>query len=259
VALSGDGSTAVVGAPQDEDPNGERAGSAYVFSGSGESWSQRAKLVPDDGDADDQFGYSVAVSDDGSTAIVGAVYDEDPNGPTGGSAYVFSGSGGSWSQQAKVAPEGDEFGWSVELSSDGTTAVLGAPGGDENGTDAGAAHVISRSGGSWSQQAKLLADDGDSTDNFGWSVSLSNDGSTTLVGADQDEDPNGRRSGSAYVYSESGGSWSQRAKLVPDDGDEGDHFGFSVALSGDGSTTLVGADQDEDPNGESAGSAYVFE
>ncbi len=230
-----------------------------MFSASGGSWSQQTKLVADDGDEEDQFGVSVAISDDGSVAIVGAVYDEDPNGPTGGSAYVFSGSGGSWSRQAKVAPEAGEVGRSVALSSDGTVAVLGAPGDDEMGTDAGAAHVVSSSGGAWSQQAKLVTEDGDSSDNFGWSVALSGDGRTAVVGADQEADPNGDQAGAAYAFSGSGGSWSRQAKLAAEDGDSEDHFGWSVALSGDGSTTVVGAPRDEDPNGEHAGSAYVFE
>jgi VWFA-related protein len=251
-----DGSTALVGAFRDEDPNGRRAGSAYVFDSSGGNWRQQAKLTPADGDGGDRFGASVAV--DGSTALVGAFNDEDPNGTGAGSAYVFDGSGGNWRQQAKLTPAdgdgGDGFGQSVAL--DGLTALVGAnTDEDPNGRNAGSAYVFDGSGGDWRQQAKLTPADGDSDDQFGWKVAL--DGSTALVGAWGDEDPNGRRAGSAYVFDGSGGGWRQQAKLTPTDGDAGDRFGISVALNG--STALVGANNDEDPKGTDGGSAYVFD
>ena len=286
VAVSGDGTTAIVGAvgdggphsremgtveetsghstPRTEDGNGDSAGSAYVFEATGGSWSKQAKLLPDDGDSDDAFGSSVAVSRDGTRVLVGAFRDEDPNSDSAGSAYVFEATDESWSQQAKLTPDDgdsdDAFGRSVALSSDGTTALIGTDGEKgSNSEEAGSAYVFDVSGGSWSQQAKLLPDDGDNSDRFGYSVAVSSDGTTALVGACKDADPNGKWSGSAYVFDTSGGSWSQQAKLTPDDGDTDDAFGWSVALSGDGTTALVGAFGDEDPNGEQAGSAYVFE
>ncbi|WP_277543289.1 hypothetical protein [Haloarcula laminariae] len=258
VSLSGDGSTALIGAPVDEDSNGNTAGPAYVFGRSGGWWSQQVKLTPDDGDSDDSFGGSVTLSSDGSTALIGASGDEDPNGDNAGSAYVFGSSGGLRTQQAKLAPDDgdsdDAFGFSVALSSDGSTALIGAP-----GDEAGSAYVFDSSGGSWTQQAKLAPDDGDSDDSFGFSVALSSDGSTALIGASGDEDPNNELAGSAYVFDSSGGSWTQQAKLAPDDGDSDDAFGVSVTLSSDGSSALIGAPVDEDPNGDEAGSAYVFE
>jgi hypothetical protein len=90
VAVSGDGTTAIVGARGDEDPNVDGAGSAYVFSIAEGSLRQQAKLAPEDGDEHDQFGTSVAVSGDGSTAIIGAQGHDDPNGRLAGSAYVFA-------------------------------------------------------------------------------------------------------------------------------------------------------------------------
>ncbi len=264
VALSNDGTTALIGADADEDPNGERAGSAYVFENSGGSWSQQAKLAADDGDSDDQFGLAVALSSNGTTALIGAYGDSNSTG----SAYIFENSESSWSQQAKLAADDgdsrDQLGRQVELSADGTTALIGSQTDDSNGENAGAAYVFEDSGGSWTQQAKLTADDGDRGDAFGVSVTMSSDGTTALIGASSDEDPNGETqyglgAGSAYVFDNSGGSWSQRAKLAADDGDGGDAFGVSVTMSSDGSTALIGASVDEDPNGERAGSAYVFE
>jgi hypothetical protein len=93
--VSSDGTTAVIGADNDEDPNGTTggifggAGSAYVFKREGGTWSEEAKLAPDDGDSEDSFGASVEVSNDGATAVIGASGDEDPNGQDAGSAYVF--------------------------------------------------------------------------------------------------------------------------------------------------------------------------
>jgi hypothetical protein len=270
VAVSADGATALVGAALDEDPNGDEAGSAYVFAREDGDWRRTTKLVPDGGDHGDNFGESVAVSSDGTTALIGSVFDEDPNGDNAGSAYVFAREGGAWRQTAKLATDdgdpGDYFGRSVAVSGDGSTALVGAdndedPNGmneDDRYSGAGSAYVFVREGGAWRQIAKLAPDDGDSYDLFGRSVAVSSDGTTVLVGAVLDEDPNGEYAGSAYVFAREGGAWRQTAKLAPDDGDPGDYFGGSVAVSSDGSTALVGALYDEDPNGDDAGSAYVF-
>ena len=213
--------------------------------------NESAKLLPDDGAVGDQFGHSVALS--GDTAVVGARRDDD-NGIISGSAYVFVRSGTSWAQEAKLSPvdgaAGDQFGRSVAISGD--TAVVGAHGDDDNGSDSGSAYVFVRSGTSWAQEAKLSPVDGAAGDRFGRSVALSGD--TAVVGAFRDGD-NGNSSGSAYVFVRSGTSWAQEAKLLPDDGAAGDRFGISVALSGD--TAVVGAPEDDD-NGSNSGSAYVF-
>lgn len=259
-AVSSDGTTALVGAERFEDPEGEEPGEAYVFELTDGTWSQRAKLTPDGGDSGDNFGRSVALSDDGTAALVGAYQDGETNSEDPGAAYVFARAGGSWNQQATLTAEdrdgGDDFGRSVAVSGDGTTALIGASlDEDPNGHFAGSAYVFAASGDSWSQQAKLTPDDGDSEDIFGWSVAVSGDGTTALVGAQTDEDPNGDSAGSAYVFGTSGGSWSQRAKLAANDGDRGGLFGRAVAVSSDGTTALVGA---EDEGGMSSGAAYVF-
>jgi hypothetical protein len=263
VALSADGTTALIGAFRDNNSNGEDAGSVYVFARSNGEWSQQQKLAAADGDDKDRFGYSVALSADGTTALIGATVDEDPNGRRAGSVYVFARSNGEWSQQQKLAASdgdrSDEFGSSVALSADGTTAVIGAfLDEDPNGNQAGSAYIFARSSGGWSQQQKLAANDGDSDDEFGESIALSDDGATALIGASDDEDPNGRRAGSVYVFARSNGEWSQQQKLTSDDGDSNDELGFSVTLAADGTTALIGAFGEEDPNGEDAGSAYVF-
>jgi len=250
VAVSVSGDTALVGAHEDGD-NGYISGSAYVFVRSGSTWTQQAKFLADDGAAGDEFGHAVSVS--GDTALVGAFGDGD-NGSLSGSAYVFVRNGGTWTQQAKLLASdgavGDAFGYAVSVSGD--TALVGAGWDDDNGTNSGSAYVLVRNGGTWAQQAKLLASDGAAGDGFGIAVSVSGD--TALVGADWDDD-NGSDFGSAYVFVRDGGTWTWQAKLLASDGAAGDQFGRAVSVSGD--TALVGAHLDDD-NGYHSGSAYVF-
>jgi hypothetical protein len=250
VSVSGD--TLIVGAYAN-DESGESSGSVYVFARSGSIWNQQAKLTASDAAANDQFGWSVAVS--GDTAVVGAYQDDNASGGSdSGSAYVFTRSGSTWSQQAKLtasdAAASDVFGWSVSVSGD--TVAVGAYGDDDGGNDSGSAYVFIRSGSTWKQQAKLTAADAVAVDWFGHSVSVSGD--TVVVGAHYN-DEGGFNSGSAYVFIRSGSTWSQQAKLTASDSATNDVFGYSVSASGD--TVLVGAYGDDD-GGTDSGSAYVF-
>ncbi|MCP4128449.1 MAG: PKD domain-containing protein, partial [Gammaproteobacteria bacterium] len=254
VAISSDGSTVVVGATADDD-NGNYSGSAYVYSWTGNAWNQ-TKIIATDGAADDTFGWSVAVSSDGSTVVVSAPGDDD-NGDSSGSAYVYSRTGSTWNQTKIMATDGaasDYFGWSVAVSSDGSTIIVGAYCDDDNGSTSGSAYVYSWTGSTW-YQTKIIATDGAADDAFGRSVAVSSGGSTVIIGAHGDDD-NGNLSGSAYVYNWTGSSWNQ-TKIISSDGAVGDLFGWSVAVSSDGSTIIVGAYGDGD-NGNYSGSAYVY-
>ncbi len=240
VAISG--TTAIIGAPQDND-NGNAAGSAYLYDIT--TGLQLFKLLPDDGDQIDLFGYSVAIS--GTTAIVGAWRDED-NGSNSGSAYLFDITTGL--QLFKLLPDdgavNDEFGWSVAIS--GTTAIVGAWRDDDDGFDTGSAYLFDITTGL--QLFKFLPDDGAEGDWFGISVAIS--GTTAIVGARRHDD-NGVDTGSAYLFDITTGE--QLIKLLADDGEIYDYFGTSVAISG--TTAIVGALWDDDNGGES-GSAYIF-
>ncbi len=213
---------------------------------------QETKLTASDGAVGDSFGYSVSLS--GNRALVGA-YKDDDNGIKSGSAYIYDYDGMNWSQSAKLTPSDgavdDWFGLSVSLSSD--RVLVGAPFDDDNGISSGSAYVFDYDGMSWSQSAKLLAGDGEATDYFGYSVSLS--GNRVLVGAYGDDD-NGSSIGSAYVYDFDGMNWNQSSKLTAGDGAATDWFGYSVSLSDD--RALVGAYLDDD-NGTDSGSAYVYD
>jgi hypothetical protein len=227
VALDGD--TALVGASLDDLGANSDQGSTYLFTRSGSTWTQEAKLTAGDGAAYDYFGISVAL--DGDTALVGARGDEVGVNSGRGSAYVFTRSGSTWTQQTKLtAADGaadDQFGTSVAL--EGDTALVGANGDNYN---QGSAYVFIRSGTTWTQQAKLVAGDGVTYEFFGTSVALNGD--TALVGMYGD---NGHQ-GAAYVFTRSGGTWTQEAKLTAGDGAAEDKFGYSVALDGD--TALIG-------------------
>lgn len=256
--LSDDAATVLVGAHRADEPNGSAAGAAFVFERTDDGWSRQTRLVPDDGDRKDFFGTAVVLSDDGTTAIVGAWNAEGPDGEETGSAYVFEPTDSGWSQSTRLGPDdrNGHFGSSVALSGD--TAIIGAiTDANRTGTRPGAAYVFQREGSTWSRQAKLVANDGDSGDQFSTAVAL--EGNTAIIGAGKDEDPNGEGSGAAYVFQRDGGTWSQQAKLAPDDGDADDLFGATAAMSASGATALVGAPVDEDPNGGQAGSAYVFQ
>ncbi len=241
------GETALIGVQYDDD-DGSSSGSAYVFTRSGTTWTPQQKLTASDAVTSDHFGVSVSVS--GDTALIGASGDDSNTG----SAYVFTRTGTTWSQQQKLIASSpaasDFFGYAVALDVD--TALIGMYGEDDSGSNSGAAYVFIRSGVSWTQQQKLLASDGAVNDYFGVSVSLSGD--TALVGTRFDDD-NGLDSGSAYMFNRSGTTWTQQEKLVAGDGATNDYFGYAVSLCGD--TALIGAYCDDD-NGADSGSAYVF-
>jgi len=245
VAIEGD--TIVVGAHQDD----SFSGSAYVFQRTETTWTQQAKLIARDGAASDYFGTSVAIA--GDTIVVGAHFD-DGNGSNSGSAYVYMRTGTTWSQQAKLtasdAAANDVFGVSVAIAGD--TIVVASDLDDDNGIDSGSVYVFTRTGTTWTQQAKLIANDGAASDFFGYNVAIAGD--TIVVGARMHDD-NGNNSGSAFVFTRTGTTWTQQAKLTASDGAASDLFGFSVAIAGD--TIVVGAAYDDNENGSDSGSVYI--
>ncbi len=259
VSLSEDGNTAIVGAEKsDALPQAASCGAAYIFTRSGTTWSQQAKIFASDGVDGYYFGNSVSITDDGNTAIIGARND---GGTNFGAAYVFTRSGTSWSQQTKLtasdAQTDDEFGWSVSISgSDGNTAIVSSPKEDAGGTsNSGSAYIFTRSGTTWSQQAKIQASNKGSNDLFGYGrdgASISGDGNTVVVGA-VNEDTSGTDAGAAYVFTRSGTTWSQQAMIKATDAASSDRFGSAVSISDDGDTIVVGA-----WNESGTGAAYIF-
>jgi len=322
LALSGDGSTLVVGAGQ-EDSNAtgvdgdqtndlaDRAGAVYVFvRDAGDQWSQQAYLKASNTDPIDFFGYTVAVSDDGATiAVTSVTEDSDATGIDGdessdldeesGAVYVFVRDlAGQWSQQAYVKASNtdpnDHFGCDVALSGDGNTLAVGADEEDSSATgidgdassdlagQAGAVYVFARDlAGQWSQQAYVKASNAFMGQRFGTSLALSDDGETLAVGArgesssatgvGGDQAPSLlTNSGAVYVFVRDPlEQWSQQAYIKASNTDANDSFGAAVALSSDGDTLAVGADEEDssatgidgdpaDNSAVAAGAVYVL-
>ena len=243
ISLSSDGNTAVVGGSSDN----SGAGAAWVYTCSRGVWSQQAKLVGIDAarPSNEEQGFSVSLSADGNTAIVGA-----PGGNLNvGAAWVYTRSDGVWTQHGPklvgTGALGDaKQGISVSLSGDGNTAIVG---GTFDDGALGAAWVYKRSSGVWSQQAKLVGTGVIGVAKQGQSVSLSCDGNTAIVG--------GLAGDAAWVFTRWNGVWSQQGpKLVGTGAIGSAQQGSSVSLSGDGNTAVVGGVSD---NG-GLGATWVF-
>ncbi|CAM4021771.1 FG-GAP repeat protein [Pseudoalteromonas byunsanensis] len=218
-----------------------------------QSYAVSQKLLPDNGQAEDQFGYSVAI--DGTTALVGALNADANNIKDSGAAYVYTLSAKGWQQQARLTAQpahaGDTLGGKVALKNH--LAALGASRRDDKGEDSGAVFTFERKADSWPQRQILTAIDGKTGDAFGQSIALTE--RFLVVGAPRSDAPH-EDSGSAYVYMRDKNSWQFHSKLIAQDGATGDLFGISVAI--DNNTILVGADLN-DERAEKAGAVYAYE
>lgn len=225
VALSADGSTLVVGATGEDssatgvggsqsDNSLVSPGATYVFVRAGSSWTQQAYVKASNTEANDQFGFAVAVSADGSTMAVSAPFeDSNATGVGGdqsnnsksiaGAVYVYTRSGSSWAQQAYVKPSvidaNDYFGYALALGADGSALAVGLPGDDssyagvgananDNGASgSGAVCVFVRTSGLWAQQVFIKSPNSQASDAVGRNVGLSGDGRTLTSGAYQED------------------------------------------------------------------------
>ena len=258
VSLSADGNTAIVGGRCDNpSPNctsgADAVGAAWVFTRNGGIWTQQGnKLVGAGATRPAQQGASVSLSADGNTVILGGHEDDD----NVGAVWVFTRSGGIWSQQGnKLVGTGalgrSLQGLAVSLSADGNTAIVG---GRRDNLEAGAAWVFTRTAGIWTQQGSKLVGTGAIgavAAQQGISVSLSGDGNTAILGGNGDDGA----VGAAWVFTRSGGVWSQQgSKLVGTGAIGAAEQGIAVSLSSNGNTALVGGYGD---NGLT-GAAWVY-
>jgi hypothetical protein len=263
VAISSDGNTMIVGAALEDTSPNTTNGAAYIYVRSAGVWTQQAKILASDAASGDQFGYSVSISSDGNTAIIGAFNESTSPNTSQGAAYVFTRSGSTWTQQQKIvasdAASSDIFGYSVALSSDSNTAIVGAISESTSpNTFTGAAYVFTRSGSTWTQQQKIVASDAANSEYFGYNVSLSSDGSTAMIGVSYENTSPNSYNGAAYVFTRSGSTWTQQAKLLASDAASNEFFGTAVSLSSDGNTALIGSMQEDASPTSDNGAAYVF-
>jgi len=331
VALSADGNTLAVGAPQEDsnanvvngvatNNNASDAGAAYVFTRTGSDWNQQAYVKAHNSEANDKFGWAVALSGDGNTLAVGAPGDDSDavgingdglnnNAAEAGSVRVFTRAGDTWTHQAYLKPlnpgAGDQFGWAVALNDNGDTLVVGAPREDSAGSginndtpgpfddtanSSGAAYVFAHPGTVWSQTAFLKPFNTVAGFSFGTSVAVSADGylfavgapgeSSNAVGVGGDQtDHSMSGSGAVYLFHHLViqipqqpplESWFQEAYVKPSNTEQGDKFGSTVALSADGTSLAVeapleasdaiGIDGDQANNlATASGAVYQFE
>jgi len=258
VALSSDGTILATGAAFNDGSGGTRSGHVRVFNWSGSAWTQLGGDI--DGEAAENYlGYSVALSSDGTILAAGA-YGNDGTGTDAGHVRVFEYHQGSssWIQlgvDIDGEAAGDRLGYSVALSSDGTRLASGAPYNDGTGTDAGHVRVFDWSGSAWTQVGADI--DGEAAGDWsGVSVALSSDGTRLAVGG-WFNDGTGTDAGHVRVFDWSGSAWTQVGGDI--DGEAaGDRFGWSVALSSDGTRLAVGADLN-DGGGTDAGHVRVFD
>lgn len=258
VGLAAEGRMAIVGGPGVLGPPGVLSmgivGAAWVFMHDGTNWKVDGKLVGQTVDLTPRQGSGVALSADGTTAIVGGYGDEFFIGRI----WAFTrDAGGTWSEQGSF--RGNDYsglpgqGWSVAVSADGNTALVGGYNDSYQGfSGVGAAWVFVRSGTVWTQQGPKLVGTGfTGSSGQGYSVALSADGNTAVVGGTYDDSG----IGAAWIFTRSNGTWTQQGgKLVGTGAIGGSKQGNSVALSADGNTAIVGGPADDG----NAGAAWIF-
>jgi len=246
-ALSADGNTAIIGGYSD---NGSQ-GAAWIFTRSGTTWTQQGSKLVGIGNVGPAFqSHAVAISADGNTAV-STGYQDNTNQ---GAAWIFTRSGTTWTQQgAKLVGTGNvgaaQQGKSAAISADGNTVILGGP---ADNTNLGAVWVFTRSGTTWTQQGSKLVGTGNAGNSQqGFSVAISADGTTALIGGYMDN----AVQGATWVFTRSGTTWTQQgSKLVGTGGVGNTAQGCAVGISADGNTAIVGGFGDS----TNVGAAWVF-
>ena len=270
IDLSDDGNTLIVGARFDDDTATD-AGAVYVFTRSGTTWTQQAKLQASDAQASDMFGIHCRISGDGNYIAVGAPYEDGAgSGTSEGKVYIFYYNGSSWSQQAGFQandPQSNtQFGASVMIDTDGNTVAISS-----SATTARCVYVFTRSGTSWSQQAKIERPNPETGDNFGYdsgNPAISGDGNILYIGSSGDDD-NGNAAGTGFIYTRSGTTWSlQNSNFTPLASnyaagglrgvEANDYYGTRLAISRDGSTFAGGNYNHTNTAGLNTGAGYVM-
>ncbi|WP_395378197.1 hypothetical protein [Marinicella sp. W31] len=250
-SVSIDGDKALVGKRYDTE-NGYQSGAAYFFEFDGNGWIQTQKIISQNGQESDQFGYSVSL--DGNKALIGST--SCSQGP--GCGYIFQYINGAWVEIQKLSPsdvlKGENAATEVILIGD--RAFINSIGDDDNGELSGAVYVFEYLGVNWIQTQKLTPSDGDIRDRFGYSMAVNDN--TLAIGSPFDDD-NGSASGSVYIWNYDGENWVQGQKLVYPFQQKPEStalFGSSVRMHEN--RLLIGAPIDEE-TGISDGAAYIFE
>ena len=255
VSINDAGTIVAIGAHKN-DGGGSNAGHVRVYEWNGTAWAQKGSDI--DGDsANDRFGISVSINNDGTVLAVGADSDDDGGGASG-RVKVFYWTGSAWSLRGSPIDgeaASDSSGWDVSLDADGDVLAIGAYLNDGGGSDRGHVRVYAWNGSAWAQRGSDIdgAADGD---NSGISVSLNGDGSVVAIGAWKNDDGPGSDAGHTRIFSWNGSAWSQKGSDI--DGEaSGDLSGYNVSINDQGTIVAIGA-YANDGTGADAGHTRVY-
>ena len=273
VYVSDDGTYLAVGASS-EDQNGNNSGACYIFYRANitSNFAQQAKLDPSDGAFSDEFGTSVTLNADATYFVGGAEgeYGTPYQGLYTGAAYVFTRSGTTWTEQAKLNASDlavyDKFGHSVDINDNGTYIAVGAPGASRTSSSTssgrGAVYIFTRSGTTWSEQVILAGNDYNVTPitgsgQFGCAVSFDDGANSLVVGNEFADSPAAANCGAVDIFTRSGTTWTHQAQLI-DDQVNSSNFGHDVRCNKDNTVITVGSYGDDAQN-TNYGAVYVFD
>ncbi|WP_375749492.1 FG-GAP repeat protein [Vibrio sp. HN007] len=287
VSLDFNGSTLAVGAPMESsnfsgfiDPsrpdnnNLQNSGAVYLYEKQPDGWAQTHYVKASNSDKNDQFGFSLALSDDGESLAVGAKGESsghpgisangdgehDNTSGGAGAVYMYSKAGSNWEQAAYVKPstteDGGNFGYSLDLNADGTSLVVGATQLHTSSPESGVVYTFENKGTGWEETGSIKPSNGGNNDQFGSSVAVTSSGDKIIVGALGEDssfsgitsdvslggDDGRKNSGAAYLFTKDGNqNWQQSAYIKPFLSEANPPGGeISVAIDGDGSTIVVG-------------------
>jgi LPXTG-motif cell wall-anchored protein len=255
VAMSADGTRIAIGAPYN-DSNGDSAGHVRIYTWNGTTWTQTGADINGE-TADDQSGYSVAMSADGTRIAIGARYNDD-NGNDAGQVRLYTWNGTTWTQTgADINGEtaGDQSGYSVAMSADGTRIAIGARYNDVDSgnivNDTGHVRIYSWDGTTWMQTGDDINGEAEG-DRSGYSVAMAANGNRIAIGAIF----NHNITGHVRIYSWDGTTWMQTGDDINGEAED-DESGSSVAMSADGSRIAIGA-PGNDGTGSGTGHVRIY-
>lgn len=257
ISINATGDTIVVGAYFEDPGNTTDAGSVYVFTRTGTTWTQQAKLVANDKTADDLFGSSVSINPSGDMLAIGCPRTKI-SGTSRGSVYIFTRSGSTWTQEAKLMSSdltvGQDFGSFVKLDNLANRLYIGAVG---DYSSNGAVYIFTRSGSVWTEEVKLISPDRTSEDDhFGENIVVNYNSDIIAIGSPFFQG----RMGAVYIYSRIGTTWTYEAKLtkpVTDSASNNPYIGQSLSMNENGDVLIVGA-QNINTDITGVGAVYIF-
>ncbi len=254
IVLSQDGSIIAIGAPG----NNNSVGAVRVFENQNDNWVQIGENIEGENSIDSFGGFGLSINAQGTIVAIGSIFNDD-NGENSGHVRVYQNINGDWTQIGEDIDgeaAGDNLGFSVDLSDDGTIVAVGANRNDGNGNDSGHVRVFENVNGTWTQIGSDI--DGEAAaDQFGTTVSISGDGSRFAAGAIGNDNANGNVAGHVRVFENQNGNWIQVGQDIDGEATNDGSGGNSINISTDGTIVAISA-AFNDGNGENAGHVRIF-